>query len=159
MGAFHALHYGCFSCIALWVLFMHCIVGAFHALHCGCFSCIALWVLFMHCIVGALYALYFGCFSCIALWVLFVHCIMGALHALHFGCFSVYCFSHRRGILSADDGGCNAKDGNPFGPFWDTFHIDFDGSKYYGPLHYDTKDPRLAQQWTEKQVAIKFQPR
>lgn len=82
--------------------------------------------------------------------------LMGALRFL---CFSVYCYSRRQGIQSADDGGCNAKDGNPFGPFWDTFHIDFDGSKYYGPLHYDTNDPRIAQQWKERHVEIQFESR
>jgi peptide-O-fucosyltransferase len=62
----------------------------------------------------------------------------------------VYCFSHRQGILSPDDGGCNAKDGNPFGPFWDTFSVNFDGSVFYSPLFYDTEDPRVAQQWKER---------
>jgi len=32
---------------------------------------------------------------------------------------------------------CHAKDGNPFGPFWDTFHIDFVRSEFYAPLHFD----------------------
>lgn len=31
---------------------------------------------------------------------------------------------------------CNAKQGNPFGPFWDTYNIDFVDSEFYKPLHY-----------------------
>lgn len=33
---------------------------------------------------------------------------------------------------------CNAKSGNPFKSFWDTFEIDFVGSEFFGPaLNYD----------------------
>ncbi|KAK9882489.1 hypothetical protein WA026_021831 [Henosepilachna vigintioctopunctata] len=51
---------------------------------------------------------------------------------------------------------CNAKEGNPFGPFWDTYSIDFDGSEFYGPLHYDVYHHNMAEQWNNKYPAQKF---
>ncbi|XP_025833903.1 GDP-fucose protein O-fucosyltransferase 1-like [Agrilus planipennis] len=45
---------------------------------------------------------------------------------------------------------CNAKEGNPFGPFWDTFSIDFVASEFYSPLHYDVHHHDMAKQWNER---------
>lgn len=48
---------------------------------------------------------------------------------------------------------CNAKDGNPFGPFWDTYGVDFVGSEYYGPLNYDIYHHNMAKEWNKKYPA------
>ena len=45
---------------------------------------------------------------------------------------------------------CNAKEGNPFGPFWDTFSVDFVGSEFYGPLNYDIHHQDMARKWNER---------
>lgn len=63
--------------------------------------------------------------------------------------FAVFCYSAR-----GDSEGCNAKDGNPFGPFWDTFGVDFDESIFYRPLHYDVYFGDTTQQWMERWVGI-----
>ena len=45
---------------------------------------------------------------------------------------------------------CNAKDGNPFGSFWNTFNIDFDDSVFYGPLSYNTQNAHIASEWNKR---------
>ncbi|XP_063233670.1 GDP-fucose protein O-fucosyltransferase 1 isoform X2 [Bacillus rossius redtenbacheri] len=45
---------------------------------------------------------------------------------------------------------CNPKEGNPFGPFWDTYGVDFVGSEFYGPLHYDVYHRGMAAKWNSK---------
>ncbi|XP_059048871.1 GDP-fucose protein O-fucosyltransferase 1 [Achroia grisella] len=45
---------------------------------------------------------------------------------------------------------CNAKSGNPFGPFWDSFNIDFVGSEFYGPLNYDAHNVVMMEKWKLK---------
>lgn len=56
-------------------------------------------------------------------------------------------------LLAGPENSCKAKEGNPFGPFWDTFNIDFVGSEFYGPLHYDTYHQEMAKQWHDKYPA------
>ncbi|KAJ8936363.1 hypothetical protein NQ318_007130 [Aromia moschata] len=51
---------------------------------------------------------------------------------------------------------CNAKEGNPFGPFWDTFDIDFVHSEFYSPLHYDVYHHNIAQQWKDRYPPVKW---
>lgn len=61
-----------------------------------------------------------------------------------------FCYTNR------GDNGCNPKEGNPFGPFWDTFEVDFTGSEFYGPLHYDIYHHHMAEKWSEQYPADKW---
>lgn len=46
---------------------------------------------------------------------------------------------------------CNAKEGNPFFSFWDTFKIDFVESEFFGPaLNYDVIHRGMDKLWNEK---------
>ncbi|XP_045763017.1 GDP-fucose protein O-fucosyltransferase 1 isoform X1 [Maniola jurtina] len=58
-----------------------------------------------------------------------------------------FCYTQRIGEI---DNSCNAKSGNPFGPFWDTFGIDFVKSEFYGPLNYDAHNDKVMESWTQK---------
>lgn len=49
-----------------------------------------------------------------------------------------FCYMERKSLTGSLRKDCHAKEGNPFGPFWDEFGIDFVGSEFFGPLHYDT---------------------
>lgn len=64
---------------------------------------------------------------------------------------AAFCYMARGGSES-----CNAKEGNPFGPFWDTFNIDFISSEFYGPLHYDVHHSNMVSKWNEKYPAERF---
>ena len=63
-----------------------------------------------------------------------------------------FCYTERRAIGDQGSGGgaCNAKNGNPFGPFWDTFGVDFVASETYGPLHYDVQATNVADDWNDR---------
>ncbi|CAF4760694.1 unnamed protein product [Pieris macdunnoughi] len=61
-----------------------------------------------------------------------------------------FCYTPRIGDYKNS---CNAKSGNPFGPFWDTFNIEFSDSEFYGPLNYDAYNEIIIQQWI-----IKYRP-
>lgn len=74
-----------------------------------------------------------------------------------------FCYSKRQPSPNEDPdavrrgGVCYAKSGNPFGPFWDTFQVNFDGSETYGPhLHYDVHHSSVARDWGEKYPADKW---
>lgn len=58
-----------------------------------------------------------------------------------------FCYTHRSGD---ERNSCNAKDGNPFGPFWDTYNIDFVSSEFYEPLNYYIHDSEMAKKWKMK---------
>lgn len=58
-----------------------------------------------------------------------------------------FCYTQRIGEIQNN---CNAKSGNPFGPFWDTFDIEFVQSEFYGPLNYDATNINMMEQWKNK---------
>ncbi|CAH0726682.1 unnamed protein product, partial [Brenthis ino] len=58
-----------------------------------------------------------------------------------------FCYTQRMGEIQNS---CNAKSGNPFGPFWDTFNINFIESEFYGPLNYDASNNNMMEQWKKK---------
>ncbi|XP_068620922.1 GDP-fucose protein O-fucosyltransferase 1 isoform X2 [Battus philenor] len=58
-----------------------------------------------------------------------------------------FCYVRRSG---EKEDSCNAKSGNPFGPFWNTYDIEFVASEFYGPLHYDAQNKDMMNQWKQK---------
>ncbi|KAL4706014.1 hypothetical protein ACJJTC_014236 [Scirpophaga incertulas] len=64
-----------------------------------------------------------------------------------------FCYTQR---IGEKDKSCNAKSGNPFGPFWDHFNIEFVGSEFYGPLNYDSYDSKMVEKWKEKYSPINW---
>ncbi|XP_022695303.1 GDP-fucose protein O-fucosyltransferase 1-like isoform X2 [Varroa jacobsoni] len=56
-----------------------------------------------------------------------------------------FCYRSRN-----NNGDCAAKQGNPFGPFWDSLGVDFVASETYGPLHYDISNHDVIAQWQER---------
>ncbi|XP_044015725.1 GDP-fucose protein O-fucosyltransferase 1 [Aphidius gifuensis] len=59
------------------------------------------------------------------------------------------CYSPRGSTES-----CNAKEGNPFGPFWNTFNVNFTNSEFYGPFHYDVHHTNIANEWKKKYPSV-----
>lgn len=65
-----------------------------------------------------------------------------------------FCYMERKSLTGATKKDCYAKEGNPFGPFWDEFSVDFVGSEFFSPLHYDVMHtPTLIDKWHEKYPA------
>lgn len=62
-----------------------------------------------------------------------------------------FCYM-QRGELN----GCNAKSGNPFESFWDTYNIDFPTSEFYAPLNYDVYHHDMVSKWHEKYPPSKW---
>ncbi|XP_065077865.1 GDP-fucose protein O-fucosyltransferase 1 [Ochlerotatus camptorhynchus] len=68
-----------------------------------------------------------------------------------------FCYTERMGLDGSKGGGCNAKSGNPFGPFWDTFQVNFARSEFFGPkLNYDVYHHGMANKWAEKYPGDKW---
>lgn len=59
-----------------------------------------------------------------------------------------FCYMQRGDDASA--AGCNAKSGNPFESFWDTYGVDFSSSEFYAPLNYDVYHHDMASKWHDK---------
>ena len=71
-----------------------------------------------------------------------------------------FCYAARQSLNGQDTsprgGVCHAKSGNPFGPFWDNFKVNFVGSETYGPLHYDVHFTNVARDWNDKYPASEW---
>lgn len=70
---------------------------------------------------------------------------------------SVFCYSARTHYVdkkTSDEPTCAAKDGNPFGAFWDTFEVEFDKNVFYGPLTYDSYNPHEIQRWLKRYIQL-----
>lgn len=62
-----------------------------------------------------------------------------------------FCYTERTKLDGTRTGSCNAKEGNPFFSFWDTFKIDFTNSEFFGPsLNYDVIHRGMDKLWNEK---------
>jgi peptide-O-fucosyltransferase len=64
---------------------------------------------------------------------------------------TAFCYQFR-----GRSGSCEAKDGNPFGPYWDNFGIDFDANAKFGPLGYDMDFGNHKSAWVDKFSSDKF---
>lgn len=59
-----------------------------------------------------------------------------------------FCYMERKSLTGEETQlSCNAKEGNPFGPFWDEFNIDFVASEFFGPLNYEVHHSKMAEKW------------
>lgn len=62
-----------------------------------------------------------------------------------------FCYMERTKLDGTSSNSCNAKEGNPFFSFWDTFKIDFVGSEFFGPaLNYDVIHRGMDKLWNER---------
>lgn len=61
---------------------------------------------------------------------------------------AIFCYAPRSTKSS-----CAAKEGNPFGPYWNAFNIEFDKDIFYGPLGYDANDQNG---WISKYPASEY---
>jgi peptide-O-fucosyltransferase len=59
---------------------------------------------------------------------------------------SIFCYGSRSNTKRS----CEAKEGNPFGPYWDKFDVNFDNDVFYGPLSYDTNFVENQNSWMVK---------
>lgn len=56
-----------------------------------------------------------------------------------------FCYMQR-----GETDGCNAKSGNPFESFWDTYDVNFSSSEFYAPLNYDVYHHDMVAKWNDK---------
>lgn len=52
-------------------------------------------------------------------------------------CAPAFCYQTRQGYEAPATDPCASKNGNPPGPFWDTYQVDFVDSELHAPLLYD----------------------
>lgn len=63
---------------------------------------------------------------------------------------TVFCFEYRSGKS------CKAKEGNPFGPYWEKFNINFDKDESYAPLGYDMSHEEQRDGWNKNYSSSKY---
>lgn len=68
-----------------------------------------------------------------------------------------FCYMERMKLDGTSSNSCNAKEGNPFFSFWETFQIDFVDSEFFGPtLNYDVIHRDMDKMWNERYGPEKF---
>jgi peptide-O-fucosyltransferase len=70
-----------------------------------------------------------------------------------------FCWQPRKSIYDETaPPSCNAKEGNPFGPFWNYAGVEFIGDEYHGPIGdgYDLGRTAARQEWQTKYPSHKF---
>uniref|UniRef100_A0AC34FVK4 GDP-fucose protein O-fucosyltransferase 1 n=1 Tax=Panagrolaimus sp. ES5 TaxID=591445 RepID=A0AC34FVK4_9BILA len=70
-----------------------------------------------------------------------------------------FCWQPRKSIYDEEaPASCNAKEGNPFGPFWDYSGVEFIGDEYHGPIGdgYDLGRSAARQEWHAKYPPNKY---
>lgn len=64
---------------------------------------------------------------------------------------SVFCFTYRDETES-----CKAKEGNPYGPYWNKFKINFDKDIKFAPLSYDMANEEIRDEWLKTYPKEKY---
>ncbi|KAI6191733.1 GDP-fucose protein O-fucosyltransferase 1 [Aphelenchoides bicaudatus] len=67
----------------------------------------------------------------------------------------VFCWEPRQS-LKGNSVNCQAKEGNPFGPFWDYYGVDFVSDNYYGEIGTDVSDPSVVDGWKKRYPNDKY---
>ncbi|KAI6232359.1 GDP-fucose protein O-fucosyltransferase 1 [Aphelenchoides besseyi] len=69
----------------------------------------------------------------------------------------VFCWAPRESYKTENnEQSCHAKEGNPYGPFWNHFSVDFVDDLYFGHIGYDVSDPQVVRHWKTKYPSASF---
>lgn len=67
-----------------------------------------------------------------------------------------FCYTERQSLDGKGGKGCNAKDGNPFGPFWDNYNVSFVDSVFFSSLTYDVHHAKMDVEWNKNYPPIEY---